>query len=259
MRLFISCFLLLLVACNSSDDGKKNETDTAADYKQETVITRPGIAVVPVKLEAGQVPTTIKFKGQFKEGWQWDDKLGKNILITSYVDAFGDNQENEFGEEGQTAELHAFHFVKKDTGYMLLWKISDAMKSCPFDLTVTFIKGSTTVTDLDSNGIAETTIQYKLACRSDVSPAYMKLIMHEDTTKYSLRGPMWIKAGADDKFTVTENSMNLEKLPRKTDEYEQILQSFGRYESEKEFAGAPAVFLQHARKQWMKYVKESFE
>jgi hypothetical protein len=98
-----------------------------------------------------------------------------------------------------------------------------------------------------------------LACRSDVSPAYMKLIMHEDTMKYSLRGPMWINAGADDKFTVTENDMNLEKLPVKTDEYEQILQSFGRYESEKEFATAPAVFLQHARKQWMKYVKESFE
>ena len=259
MRLFICCFFLLLVACNSSGDGKKNETDTAAGYKQEAVITGPAITVIPVKLEAGQVPATLKFKGKLNEAWQWDDKLGKNILITSYVEAFGDNKKNEFGEEGQTAELHAFHFVKKDTGYMLRWKISDAMKSCPFDLTVAFMKGSATVTDLDSNGIAETTVQYRLACRSDVSPAYMKLIMHEDTMKYLLRGAMWIKAAESDTFTVTENNVNLEKLPKKKDEYEQILQSFGRYESEKEFARAPAVFLQHARKQWMKYVIESFE
>jgi hypothetical protein len=257
MRLFFFYLLILLAACNSSGGSKDKEA--VSNNSPVSITSEQAIAIVPVELKLGQIPAALKFRGKLNEAWQWDDKLGKNILITSYVDAFGDNKKNEFGEEGQTAELHAFHFVKKDTGYMLLWKISDTMKSCPFDLTVAFMKGSATVTDLDSNGIAETTIQYKLACRSDVSPAYMKLIMHEDTMKYSLRGPMWINAGADDKFTVTENDMNLEKLPVKTDEYEQILQSFGRYESEKEFATAPAVFLQHARKQWMKYVKESFE
>jgi hypothetical protein len=257
MRLLFFCLPVLLTACNSSGETKKKEAVINNSLEQ---ITNEQVAtIIPAELRADQVPPSLKFRGKINEAWQWTDNLGDNILITSYVEAFGDKQKNEFGVESQTAELHAFHFVKKDTGYALLWKVSDAMKSCPFDLTVAFMKGSATITDLDSNGIAETTIQYKLACRSDVSPAYMKLIMHQDTVKYSLRGPMWIKAGEKDRFTVTESDVNLEKLPPKADEYEQILQSFGRYESEKEFAGAPAVFLQHARKQWMKYVKESFE
>jgi hypothetical protein len=54
--------------------------------------------------------------------------------------------------------------------------------------------------------------------------------------------------------TTQQQNLNVKK-----DEYEQILQGFGRYESEKEFVTAPAVFLQHARKQWMKYVIENFE
>lgn len=257
MRLFIFVFLLLLAACNSSGDSK--DKDAVTNNSPESITSEQATAIVPIKLRADQIPAALKFRGKLNEAWQWKDKLGDNILITSFVAAFDDKQKNEYGEEGQTAELHAFHFIKKDTAYRILWKISDAEKSCPYDITTAFVKGAIIITDLDSNGIAETTIQYKLACRSDVSPAYMKLIMHEDTVKYSLRGTMWIKAGADDKFTVTENDMNLEKLPVKTDEYEQILQSFGRYESEKEFSTAPAVFLQHARKQWMKYVKESFE
>jgi hypothetical protein len=257
MRLFFFCLLVLLAACNSSGDS--NEKDAVTNNSPGKITNEQATAIVPVELRVDQIPASLKFRGKLHEAWQWTDKLGDNILITSFVTAFDDKQKNEYGEGGQTAELHAFHFIKKDTTYRILWKISDAEKACPFDITTEFMKGSTMVTDLDSNGIAETTIQYKLACRSDVSPAYMKLIMHEDTLKYSLRGTMWIKAGADDTFTVTENDMNLEKIPKKTDEYEQILQSFGRYESEKEFATAPAAFLQHARKQWMKYVKESFE
>lgn len=257
MRLFFFCFLVLLSACNSS--GNSKEKDTVTNDNPEVITNGQVTAVVPVKLSADQIPASLRFRGKLNEAWQWKDKLGDNILITSVVAPFNDKQKNEYDGEGQTAELHAFHFIKKDTVYRILWKISDAEKACPFDIITEFMKGATMITDLDSNGIAETTIQYKLACRSDVSPAYMKLIMHEDTLKYSLRGAMWIQAGADDKFTVTENDMNLEKLPGKADEYEQILQSFGRYESEKEFATAPAAFLQHARKQWIKYVKENFE
>ena len=257
MRLFFYYLLVLLTACNSS--GNSKEKDTVTNNNTEVITTGHVIAIVPVELRPDQIPAALQFRGKLNEAWQWTDKLGDNILITSFVPAFDGKQKNEYGEEGQTAELHAFHFIKKDSAYRILWKISDAEKSCPFDITTEFINGSTMVTDLDSNGVAETTIQYKLACRSDVSPAYMKLIMHQDSLKYSLRGAMWIRAGADDTFTVTENDMNLEKLRRKADEYEQILQSFGRYESEKEFATAPAAFLEHARKQWMKYVKESFE
>jgi len=152
-----------------------------------------------------------------------------------------------------------FHFVKKDTGYNLVWKISDGERDCPFDITVEFIKGSTKISDLDKDGIAETTVQYKLACRSDVSPAQMKLIMHEDTVKFALRGTMWLKSSEEDKFTVTEQNVNLDTwqdYKGTDDEWEKL---FGRYKTEKEFTKAPASFLNFARRQWLRHVKESFD
>ena len=257
MKYFIqaACMGILFISCN--DAGKK-----AAEQKNDTAVLRgetnttATISIQPVKLTTATLPPGIRFKGKLYEAWQWTDKLGENLLVTSVVEPYNDKEKDEDGESGQSAELHAFHFIKKDTSYKLLWKIIDAVKICPFDITCGFIKDATTVTDLNNNGIAETTVQYSLACRSDVSPAYMKLIMHEDTVKYSLRGAMWLKSSPEDSFTVTESTVNLEKLPKKKDEYEQAVQGFGRYENEKEFAAAPPAFLTYARSQWMKHVKE---
>jgi hypothetical protein len=251
MKPLIAICLLGLVACNSSGDKKGTDADTT---DRSSTNTTAGITAVNVP--ADQVPSRLNFRGTVDGAWQWKDKLGDNLLITTVVEPFAANTS---GEEAKTAELHAFHYIKQDTSYKLLWKISDAEKECPFDISVEFINDPVIVTDIDGDGIGETTIQYKLACRSDVSPAYMKIIMHEDAAKYSLRGLMWIKAGEEDQFTVTENDMNLEKQPKKTDEYEALIQRFGRYETEKEFAAAPAGFLVHARARWMKFVKESFE
>ncbi len=140
-----------------------------------------------------------------------------------------------------------------------MWKISDAEQDSPLDLAVAFIKGSLAITDLDKDGMAETTVQYKLACRSDVSPAQMKLILHEDTVKYALRGTMWVKTGEESKFTVTEKNVNLETwkdYKGTDDEWEKL---FGRYRTEKDFLAAPPEFLIFARRQWLLHVKESFE
>lgn len=216
--------------------------------------------ISPVKIGTDQVPKTIKFRGKLVEAWKWKDKLGENLLIASTVRPYkGKNSDMETDEAVYSAELHAFHFVKKDTSYNLEWKISDGEKDCPFDITVEFIKGSTKISDLDGDGIAETTVQYKLACRSDVSPAQMKLIMHEDTVKYVLRGTMWLKSSEEDKFTVTEQNVNLETwqdYKGTDDEWEKL---FGRYKTEKEFTKAPASFLNFARRQWLRHVKESFD
>lgn len=257
MRLFFFCFLVLLSACNSS--GNSKEKDTVTNANPEVITNGQVTAVVPVKLSADQIPASLRFRGKLNEAWQWKDKLGDNILITSFVDPVVDKQEGESGEEYMSAEVHAFHFVKDVAGYKLLWRISDAVRKCEFDITLEFLKGAIVVTDLDNDSLAETTIQYKMACRSDVSPSYMKLIMHEDTLKFSLRGSMWVAMGDNARFTLTENDLTPNKLLPENSDDEQVLQSSGRYESEKEFATAPAAFLQHARKQWIKYVKENFE
>ena len=246
---FIICIIAFLFSCNSSTRKKADEG---------SIQPKPAI-ISPVALTAQQIPLSIKVKGKILEAWQWTDILGENILINSLVGPYDDKEKNENGEAGQSAELHAAHYVKKDSSYQLIWQIDDGEKSCPFDITCSFIKGATTITDLDKDGVAETTIQFRLACRSDVSPAEMALIMHEDTTRYYLLGQCWVKSSPEDQFTVTEKNVNLETLPGYKKTEEEYLKTFGRYESEKGFAGAPAEFLVYARRQWIKFAIESFE
>ena len=190
---FFICFAALFLSCNSSSTSKKQDTGVQQDDTSQiagpetnTQINETIISIEPVKIAATDVPSAITFKGKIQEAWQWKDKLGDNILITSYVAPY--EHKDEFGQENQSSGLYAFHYLKKDGDYTLLWKMSDGIEDCSVDLTCEFMKGAATVTDLDKNGVAETKVQYALACHGDVSPAYMKLIMHEDTVKYALRG-----------------------------------------------------------------------
>jgi hypothetical protein len=201
------------------------------------------------------VDKKLRYRGKLQEALQWNDKLGENTLITSVL---GPSKGKGDMADGQTIELFAVHYVKTDTGYRALWRLNDLEKNCELDITAGFIRGSTTITDLDGDGIAETKLQYELACRGDVSPSSMKLIMHEDSVKYALRGERWVWAGGDEDtvFRVTEKNVNLEKFPAKEDDYSWVM---GRYETEKEFAKAPASFLVFARREWLKYAKQQFE
>ena len=219
------------------------------------------IAQVPFKittLTKSQIPASVQYKGRLQQAFSWRDKLGDNILILSSSGPSKAINKDFPGETAATMELVALHFLKKEKAYALLWKVTDAEQACAFDVTAEFIKAATRITDLDNDGIAETTVQYKLACRSDVSPAYMKLIMHEGEVKYSLRGYMWIET-TEGHFNITGKNANLEKLPKKDDEWAQIIQTYGRYESEKEFKNAPSSFLTFARRQWLKFAIEKFE
>lgn len=247
--LFVACLAAFLFSCRSSDKKNGNADNIDSAYINNSLVS----------VTTADLPPSIKVSGKLIEAWQWTDKSGENILITSFVEPYDDKEKNEYDEEGKTSILYAVHYVKKEDNYELLWKNEDVEKSCPFDMTCEYLKGSTTITDLDNNGVAETTIQYKLACRSDVSPAEMKLIMHEGTVSYSLKGICWVKVYEKDRFAITEKDVNLETLPGYKKTEDEYLKTFGRYQSEKGFDGAPPEFLDHARRQWIKFAVESFE
>lgn len=257
MRYLLLCLVAgLLTNCNSS--AKKDPNKEMDDTARMDPPPAQARKIEPVKGTAADVPGTIKVKGVIQEVWKWTDDLGENLLITSVVAPFDDKEKNEYGEEGQTAELHAFHYAKKEGDYRQLWMMNDKEKTCPFDITCDFIKDAVAVTDLDADGLAETTLMYRIACRSDVSPSTLKLVMHEGEKKYTLRGLTWYGMG-DAKFEVTESNANLEKLPGYKGTEDEFVKTFGRYESEKEFEGAPPEFLSHARNRWIRFVKESTE
>ena len=257
MRVLLCIFFAVcLISCNSSskkDPGNSN-TDSVSNNKKAGS-DNVTLSSTPVKMAVADIPASITIKGKAMEAWKWNDKLGENILITS-ADAPHDEKDKD-GEVAQSAAIRAYHYAKKEGDFEQIWFINDDVTSCPVDVTCEFIPGSATVTDLDKNGIAEIKVQYALACRGDVSPATMKLILYENGVKYALKGSRWLTYSPDFKYTVTEKDVNLESSPKLKDEMEEMLRTFGRYESEKEFVTAPPEFLPFARSEWLKYSKES--
>jgi hypothetical protein len=189
-----------------------------------------------------------------EDAWVWNDKTGENWLILSRMQPY--KEKDEYGEEGESVELFIYQFSGKDGVYQPVWSFSEKEVACIFDVTAELVKAATSITDLDEDGLAETTVIYRTACRSDVSPSTMKLLMHEGTATYKLEGASWYGMG-DTKFDITEDNANLETLPGYKGIEDELFKTFGRYESEKDFSKAPASFIKHARKHWLNFVKES--
>lgn len=113
------------------------------------------------RLEEGSLPVAIAFHGSFEAAYSWVDKNGKNVLVLS-----SDHKATVPGPEKRkairrSATLYAKQFVIEEDSTFLLWDIVDFEKDCPYDLTVSFLDQGIQVTDLDQDGISETTITYQ--------------------------------------------------------------------------------------------------
>lgn len=253
---FLVLAVLILTGCNSP--GKKKSNNEPYDSSLVNNHSSERRMSEPLRVSAADIPSTIQLKGTLFEGWKWRDNLGENLLITTVVASYDDKEKNDYGEEGQSAELHAVLYSRNDGDYWQVWSLSEKEKACPFDITCEFIKGSISITDLDADGLAETTLLYRLACRSDVSPSVMKLVMYEVEKKYMLKGLSWY--GLEGVvFSINADNANLEKLPGYKGTEGEYEKTFGRYETEKDFEGAPASFISFTRKHWVMFVKESFD
>jgi hypothetical protein len=161
------------------------------------------IAIAQIKTQAlTQLPKQVTYKGNIVQSLQWTDKAGENILVLTVTDDFKSKKQdpNNMDIVNYDKELYAYHYIKKGTAYELLWKITDFTRECPFDINVQFLEKAVAVTDLDKNGIAETWLMYRVACRSDVSPATQKLIMHEGELKYAIRGTTRISISPQESY-----------------------------------------------------------
>ena len=130
------------------------------------------------------LPQDVKFEGRFKQALRWKDKLGDNLLVIS--------ETGIYGSERRHAEIFAFHFLRGET-LKLNWNMHDFEKDCPVDVEAEFLEDAIDITDLDGDGISEIWLIYKKACRGDVSPSEMKIIMHEGLKKYAMRGENKVK------------------------------------------------------------------
>lgn len=173
-RLFaLGCLLLAGLVKASSNDGK--------------------MELLPFKIEAPGL--RVQYQGKIVGGARWRDRNGENVLVLTQTGAVPSRSKCDADEScPRDAEVYAYHYIVEAEKTTLLWKLTDFERNCDFDLYAGFILNSVSVTDLDSNGVAENTFLYKLSCRSDVSPARLKLIMHEGKNKYAIRGTIRLPA-----------------------------------------------------------------
>ena len=136
-------------------------------------------------------------------------------------------------ESAYSKEFFGYQFLVKGDTAELLWKIQDIVKECDADLTLDYIANSLSVTDINKNGIGESTFLYTLGCRSDVSPLGYKLLMHEGKDKYAIRGTRLIVMKGAKPYG-------------------------GEIKVDPSFDNAPVGFLDYAKKQWKKFEKEKF-
>ena len=138
-----------------------------------------------LEFDGSQLPDDIQYKGDIVMGERWNDQMGENFLILTETETRETDQE---GEPALSANLYGYHFAINNGETALLWEIEGAETNCLWDLTLNHIPRSLTITDLDKDGLAESTFLFLRACRSDMSPASLKLHMHEGRESYSLSG-----------------------------------------------------------------------
>jgi hypothetical protein len=216
-----------LLIPQSANDNKTTSGETKLLNDSLELPEKSPVKVITFDIgEISKLPEDIKYTGRMVAGVKWKDKLGENVLIVT------ETEEKAKGDF-RSKELYGYHFIIHGNSSRQLWKVQDFVKDCEFDLTLEFIKNSLTITDLDSNNIAETCFMYKLSCRSDVSPNDLKLIMHEGDNKFAIRGTTKISITGEGSYG-------------------------GEMKIDAAFNTAPIEFADFAKKHWKKFNTEKY-
>lgn len=210
--------------------SQKQVSETKTDMNNQKINddgTVSTSSLTNIEYGISKLPPTLKgYKGEIIAMAKWEDKLGANVLFVT--------ETKEISDGGNLSkELYAYHYTITDKENGLIWKINDFIKDCPVDVTLSYIPKSLSITDLDNNSIAESTFLYRMACKGDVSPDDMKLMMHEGETKYAIRGQMKLK-------------MNNETYG-------------GEMKVDESFNKAPKEFVEYAKERWGKFQTEKIQ
>jgi hypothetical protein len=180
--------------------------------------------VIPLAFSSAAVPRGVSVKGNIVNGLHWTDRDGEHWLVLTEVPAHADT-------EAMSAELYAYDFVTDGATFQQVWMTQDFVKNCDLDMTCAYVPGSMLLSDMDSDGQAETMFIYRTACRGDPSPPTQKLLMHEGAVKYALRGTARVVMAG-------------------------VPADGGTYTADPGFSGAPASFVAGAASVWKAYMTE---
>jgi len=242
MKYLLSMLMVLIIASCGEKEEKQDQKVIVKEFNGNVTF-----------IAQKDLPKEISKKGKFILARKWTDINGDNLLVAYKKGPY--EQKNSDGYM-QSVDLFVDQYVLKDGKYEILWDIIDAVRDCEFDIYIGLIRDALFITDLNKNGITETTILYKYICTSDVSPYFMKLMMHENDTKMGLRGNMWLSY--EDKNAPKDFNPNLSEINMKgVGEFDKWKYEFGRYKNEDDFSGQPIEFLNFAKEKWIEFFEKT--
>jgi hypothetical protein len=144
-------------------------------------------------LDKKAIPSSLKYSGQIVNAARYTDSEGEHIVITTETGIVDIKSKDPYEDGFRKADLYAYNYLMINGKPTLSWQIHDLSGDCPVDPKASYIPKTFAVTDLNKDGKAEVWLMYSVACRGDVSPASMKIIMHEGAGKLAVRGESLVK------------------------------------------------------------------
>ncbi len=184
------------------------------------------------KLAKSSLGKSFKYAGNFIDAIQWKDSLGENIVIRSHSGIYQSPADRDNGTN--SSALFAYRYILKNDTADLGWKMTDFIKACELDITCNFLQEGLVVTDLDNNNVAEVWLVYQKACRGDVSPADMKILMNEGKKKSVMSGVRRIQISKTEVIG-------------------------GEYKFDASFKSGNTLFRQYAKKLWKQFLTTDLE
>ncbi len=182
-----------------------------------------------IKIDKKAVPKTIHYAGHIIDVVQYTDNEGQHLMITTETGNV--NVTDDEGNAARKSEIYAYNYIVKGDQRILSWQMHDFTGDCIVDTKASYVPKTFSVTDLNNDGKAEVWLMYLVACRGDVSPASMKIVMHEGDKKYAVRGTSKTKVSDKD-------------------------YDGGEYTLDDAFKAAPTAFKQYALQLWRKNILE---
>ncbi|HCR48794.1 MAG TPA: hypothetical protein PLL64_04545 [Rhodothermales bacterium] len=206
--------ILLLLAGAGCERPKDTQAEAGSATKQQTTMTpstqitnEKGVRDLVIERQNPVLPAGVQVSGKPVSVATWRDDAGEHVLVQS-------SREENGKDDYRSAYLYGDHFIKSGVSYTQQWKIQDFVRDCPVDITLEYSADSPKVEDLDGDGIAETMLLYSQACKGDVSPNDLKLLLHKGQTKYGIRGTQGLRIqGKLAEKPVMQMDRSLKKTP----------------------------------------------
>lgn len=153
---------------------------------------------LPPAIQSSLKPRVVQ--GRFA----FSDRAGKHFLVLSkHADSLADGT--------RRLSLLATQYVSSGGDWKPEWTIKDGVSCYEVDIEADFAPSLTSVTDLDSDGLAESTVAYQFICAGGVEPKTTKAIMREGKAKFAVRGESLIEIKGTPSFGGTytaDSSLN---------------------------------------------------